>query len=179
MGMGLPRHPRSARRCLRLDRTAPGARSVGLVTGLEGAMAGRSGPDAAHGLAISALSGGVGRGETACKMGQEEIGARGRRPGSKGPQPWRVIVRNLIKVSPWQLAHMGTARLVVSSGSDPVATWLVAWLVDPADIHRRSHPYGNDRLARPIGRDPGRCGRPVTWMLRRMRPEGPRTEAHL
>lgn len=40
------------------------------------------------------------------------------------PETSAVIVRNVIKVLPWQLGHMGTMRLATAGSPPPFAIWL-------------------------------------------------------
>lgn len=42
------------------------------------------------------------------------------------PELGTILVRNLIKVLPWQLGHMGTMRLATSATPPPFAIWLEA-----------------------------------------------------
>lgn len=60
------------------------------------------------------------------------------------PAAGAVIVRNLIKVLPWQLGHMGTMRLATMANSPPFAIWLevgslvvLALIVIPIVLGRR------------------------------------------
>jgi uncharacterized RDD family membrane protein YckC len=56
--------------------------------------------------------------------GKRRLGLRVVRRDGGRPELPRVLVRNAIKLLPWQLAHLGAAPLMAGAVVAPIAVWL-------------------------------------------------------
>lgn len=65
-------------------------------------------------------------GSSHATWGKRRVGLTVRTVEGVAPGLGPIVVRNLIKVLPWQLGHMGTMRLATAATPPPIAIWLEA-----------------------------------------------------
>jgi hypothetical protein len=65
-------------------------------------------------------------GPTHATLGKRRVGVMVTSVDGNEPGRGSIVVRNLIKVLPWQLGHMGTMRLISSIDPPPPAIWFEA-----------------------------------------------------
>lgn len=77
-------------------------------------------------------------------VGKRRMGLKVTTVNGAAPGRGAIMIRNLIKVLPWQLGHMGTMRLATSATPPPLAIWLeagsllvLAMIVVPIVVGRR------------------------------------------